>query len=84
MSGGSGCAILAAIEALDSHRSIQEIAFDMGYSTGSAFIAMFQRQAGCTPEQYRRSHLEAGRCNRCCLHSRRGRARRCGDKEKTP
>ncbi|MFY0729131.1 AraC family ligand binding domain-containing protein [Pseudomonas sp. NFX15] len=31
---------------------------DMGYSTGSAFIAMFQRQAGCTPEQYRRSHLE--------------------------
>ena len=50
---------LAAIEALDSHRSIQEIAFDMGYSTGSAFIAMFQRQAECTPEQYRRSHLEA-------------------------
>ena len=49
---------LAAIEALDSPRSIQEIAFDMGYSTGSAFIAMFQRQAGCTPEQYRRSHLE--------------------------
>lgn len=49
---------LAAIEALDSNRSIQEVAFDMGYSTGSAFIAMFQRQAGCTPEQYRRSHLE--------------------------
>jgi AraC-like DNA-binding protein len=45
---------LASIEALDSHRSIQEIAFDMGYSTGSAFIAMFQRQAGCTPEHYRR------------------------------
>jgi AraC-like DNA-binding protein len=49
---------LTAIEALDSHRSIQDVAFDMGYSTGSAFIAMFQRQAGCTPEQYRRSHLE--------------------------
>ena len=48
---------LASIEALDSARSVQEIAFDMGYSTGSAFIAMFQRQAGCTPEQYRRSHL---------------------------
>jgi AraC-like DNA-binding protein len=50
---------LAAIEALDGSQSIQEIAFDMGYSTGSAFIAMFQRQAGCTPEQYRRSHLES-------------------------
>ncbi|WP_207865623.1 helix-turn-helix transcriptional regulator [Pseudomonas sp. 58(2021)] len=50
---------LAAIEALESTRSVQEIAFDLGYSSGSAFIAMFARQAGCTPEQYRRSHLEA-------------------------
>ncbi|VVO16468.1 AraC family transcriptional regulator [Pseudomonas fluorescens] len=49
---------LASIEALDSQRSIQEVAFDMGYSTGSAFIAMFQRQAGCTPEQYRRTRLQ--------------------------
>ncbi|KAB0491868.1 AraC family transcriptional regulator [Pseudomonas vancouverensis] len=49
---------LVAIEALETRRSIQEIAFDLGYSSGSAFIAMFQRQAGCTPEQYRRSHLE--------------------------
>ena len=49
---------LAAIEALESARSVQEIAFDLGYSSGSAFIAMFARQAGCTPEQYRRSHLE--------------------------
>lgn len=45
---------LASIEALDSRRSVQEIAFDMGYSSASAFIAMFQRQAGCTPEHYRR------------------------------
>ena len=49
---------LAAIEALETSRSVQEIAFDLGYSSGSAFIAMFARQAGCTPEQYRRSHLE--------------------------
>lgn len=45
---------IASIEALDTPRSVQEIAFDMGYSTASAFIAMFQRQAGCTPEHYRR------------------------------
>ncbi|MNT78415.1 HTH-type transcriptional repressor of iron proteins A [compost metagenome] len=50
---------LASIEALDSPRSIQEIAFDMGYSTASAFIAMFQRQAGCTPEHYRRTSLDS-------------------------
>ena len=45
---------LAAIEALESSRSVQDVGFDLGYSTSSAFIAMFQRQAGCTPEQYRR------------------------------
>ncbi len=43
-----------AIQALEGSRSIQAIAFDLCYSTASAFIAMFQRQAGCTPEQYRR------------------------------
>ena len=48
---------LAAIEALDSDRSVQHVAFDLGYSTASAFIAMFQRHAGCTPEQYRRSNI---------------------------
>jgi len=50
---------LASIEALDSARSVQEVAFDLGYSTASAFIAMFQRQAGCTPEQYRRTHIRS-------------------------
>ena len=48
---------LAAIEALDSERSVQHVAFDLGYSTASAFIAMFQRHAGCTPEQYRRANI---------------------------
>lgn len=31
---------LAAIEALESSRSVQEVAFDLGYSTASAFIAI--------------------------------------------
>ncbi|MGY2293235.1 AraC family transcriptional regulator [Pseudomonas sp. SDO528_S397] len=48
---------LAAIEALDSARSVQDVAFELGYSTASAFIAMFQRRAGCTPEQYRRANI---------------------------
>jgi len=30
---------------------VQVIGFDLGYSSASAFIAMFQRQAGCTPGQ---------------------------------
>lgn len=45
---------LASIEALEKGLSIKELAFDMGYSSSSAFITMFQRHAGCTPEQYRR------------------------------
>lgn len=45
---------LASLEALERQQSVQEIAFDMGYSSASAFIAMFQRNACCTPEQYRR------------------------------
>ena len=42
-----------AIEALEAGRSIQQIAFDLGYGTASAFIVMFRRAAGTTPEQYR-------------------------------
>ncbi|WP_433885386.1 AraC family transcriptional regulator [Pseudomonas vranovensis] len=48
---------LAAVDALETGRTVQEIAFDMGYTTASAFIAMFQRQGGLTPEQYRRRML---------------------------
>ncbi|HCF9478139.1 AraC family transcriptional regulator [Pseudomonas aeruginosa] len=44
---------LAAIEALEAGRGIQQIAFDLGYSSPSAFISMFRRLAGTTPEQYR-------------------------------
>ena len=41
------------IEALEAGRGIQQIAFDLGYSSPSAFISMFRRLAGTTPEQYR-------------------------------
>ena len=45
---------LCAVEALGLGQTVQEIAFDLGYSTASAFIAMFQREAGMPPEQFRR------------------------------
>lgn len=51
---------LAAIEALEAGRGVQQIAFDLGYSTPSAFIAMFRRQAGTTPEQYRLANRAQG------------------------
>ncbi|WP_460479859.1 AraC family transcriptional regulator [Comamonas humi] len=45
---------LQAIDALEGGASVQSIAYDLGYSTPSAFIAMFQREAGMSPEQFRR------------------------------
>jgi AraC-like DNA-binding protein len=45
---------LAALPMLENGDSIQSIAFDLGYSTASAFIAMFRRQSGCSPDQFRR------------------------------
>ena len=43
-----------ALEALSAGRTIQQISYDLGYSSPSAFIAMFRRISGQTPEQYRR------------------------------
>ncbi|MEQ6474471.1 MULTISPECIES: helix-turn-helix transcriptional regulator [Comamonas] len=45
---------LQAIDALEAGHTVQQIAYDLGYSTPSAFIAMFQRESGLPPEQFRR------------------------------
>ncbi|MDM0090106.1 MULTISPECIES: helix-turn-helix transcriptional regulator [unclassified Variovorax] len=45
---------LRAVDALEAGHTVQQIGFDLGYGTASAFIAMFQREAGTTPEQYRK------------------------------
>lgn len=45
---------LQAIDALEAGHTVQRIAYDLGYSTPSAFIAMFQRESGQPPEQFRR------------------------------
>lgn len=50
---------LRAVEALGQGQTVQEIAFDLGYSTASAFIAMFQREAGMSPDQFRRALVVA-------------------------
>ncbi|TDB51596.1 AraC family transcriptional regulator [Photorhabdus luminescens subsp. sonorensis] len=36
-------------------KTVNEVAFDVGYSSSSAFIAMFQQLAGTTPERFRKS-----------------------------
>jgi AraC-like DNA-binding protein len=39
---------------LEDGETVENIAHDLGYSTASAFIAMFRRLMGVTPDDYRR------------------------------
>jgi AraC-like DNA-binding protein/quercetin dioxygenase-like cupin family protein len=48
---------LRAIDALEKGHTVQQIAFDLGYSTPSAFIVMFRRMGGVNPNQYRLDQL---------------------------
>ena len=45
---------LHAISLLEQGKNVNEVAFDVGYSSSSSFIAMFQQFAGTTPERFRR------------------------------
>lgn len=44
---------LRAIGLLAQGESVQSIAWELGYSSASALIVMFQQQAGTTPDRYR-------------------------------
>jgi AraC-like DNA-binding protein len=39
---------------LEAGRSVEAVALDLGYSSASAFIAMFKRLVGVTPDAVRR------------------------------
>lgn len=43
--------VVTALPMLQAGRSVEAVAFDLGYSTASAFIAMFRRMTGTTPRQ---------------------------------
>jgi AraC-like DNA-binding protein len=44
--------LLEAIDLLGQGHSISQVAFEMGYQSTSAFIAMFHRTIGATPGRY--------------------------------
>lgn len=46
--------VVKAIHLLEKGRKIENVAFEVGYSSSSSFIAMFQRQTGITPGQMSR------------------------------
>ncbi|QCT20053.1 helix-turn-helix transcriptional regulator [Jejubacter calystegiae] len=47
---------IRAVNLLKTDTSIQDIALTLGYSTSSAFIWMFNKISGTTPESYRKHH----------------------------
>ncbi|WP_394128012.1 AraC family transcriptional regulator [Vibrio hepatarius] len=47
-----------AIILLKEPLTVNEIAYQLGYSQGSSFIKMFRQLTGVTPEQFRKQHLE--------------------------
>ncbi len=53
---------LTALGMLKKGLSVKEVALELGYSSSSAFITLFRRHAGTSPEQYRRARgLKEGR-----------------------
>ncbi|MEX1166695.1 MAG: helix-turn-helix transcriptional regulator [Hydrogenophaga sp.] len=46
--------VVRALPLLEAGQKVEVIAFDLGYSSASAFIAMFKRRMGATPDEFRR------------------------------
>lgn len=46
---------LHAVSLLEQGKTVQNVALEVGYSSASAFIVMFQQIAGSTPERFRRA-----------------------------
>ena len=51
--------VVKALAMLETGQSVETIALDLGYSSASAFIAMFRRMTGTTPDKVRGQGLAA-------------------------
>lgn len=47
--------VVKALPLLESGAKVESIALDLGYASASAFIAMFRRMTGVTPDEHRRA-----------------------------
>ncbi|OWV29731.1 AraC family transcriptional regulator [Halomonas campaniensis] len=47
--------VVKAMSLLETGAKVEGVAFDLGYSSASAFITMFRRLTGETPDEYRRN-----------------------------
>jgi len=51
--------VVSALGMLDAGQPVQTVARELGYSTPSAFIAMFQRLTGESPDSVRKRSVPA-------------------------
>ncbi|WP_053214163.1 helix-turn-helix transcriptional regulator [Pseudomonas sp. Q12-87] len=49
--------VIEALALLERGQTVKTIGLDLGYSSASAFISMFRKMMGTTPDEYRRRHL---------------------------
>ena len=49
--------VVRAMPLLEAGQTVETIALDLGYGSASAFITMFKRLMGSTPDEYRRAAL---------------------------
>lgn len=49
--------VIEALALLERGQSVETIGLDLGYSSASAFISMFRKMMGTTPDEYRRRHM---------------------------
>ncbi|MET0963095.1 MAG: helix-turn-helix transcriptional regulator [Noviherbaspirillum sp.] len=47
--------VVKAMPLLETGRSVENIAFELGYGSSSAFITMFRRLMGVTPDEFRKA-----------------------------
>jgi AraC-like DNA-binding protein len=49
--------VVKAMALLENGQTVETIALDLGYASASAFISMFKRLAGATPDEFRKASL---------------------------
>ena len=49
--------VVHALALLEQGQTVETIGLDLGYSSASAFISMFRKMMGTTPDEYRKSSL---------------------------
>ncbi len=52
--------VLTSLSRLDQGQTVENIGLDLGYSSASAFISMFRRLMGTTPDEYRKGNRPQG------------------------